>query len=64
MVEQFDVEFGVEGNVTLRGWLVVPNGPGPRPAITMAHGFAGIREHGLGPVCAGVRRGGFGGVGA
>jgi cephalosporin-C deacetylase-like acetyl esterase len=46
-VEQFDVEFGVEGNVKLRGWLFVPDGPGPRPAITMAHGYAGIREHGL-----------------
>ncbi|MGO9154061.1 alpha/beta hydrolase [Mycobacterium sp.] len=47
MVNQIDVEFGVEGNVTLRGWLFVPDMPGPRPAITMAHGFAGIREHGL-----------------
>jgi cephalosporin-C deacetylase-like acetyl esterase len=47
MVDQIDVEFGVEGNVTLRGWLFAPDTAGPRPAITMAHGFAGIREHGL-----------------
>ena len=47
MVDQIDVEFGVEGNVTLRGWLFVPDTPGPRQAITMAHGYAGIREHGL-----------------
>jgi cephalosporin-C deacetylase-like acetyl esterase len=47
MVDQIDVEFGVEGNVTLRAWLFVPDTPGARPAITMAHGFAGIREHGL-----------------
>src|SRR5271170_6862313 len=47
MVEQRDVEFVVEGNVTLRAWLFVPDGPGPRAAVTMAHGFAGIREHGL-----------------
>jgi uncharacterized protein len=47
MVERIDVEFRVEGNATLRGWLFVPDMPGPRPAITMAHGFAGIREHGL-----------------
>jgi cephalosporin-C deacetylase-like acetyl esterase len=47
MVEEFDVEFDVEGNVALRGWLFVPDMPGPRPAITMAHGYAGIREHGL-----------------
>lgn len=47
MVSRSDVEFGVEGDVTLRGWLFVPDLPGPRPAITMAPGFAGIREHGL-----------------
>jgi uncharacterized protein len=46
-MERQDVEFTVEGNVTLRGWLFVPDGPGPHPAITMAHGFAGVKEHGL-----------------
>ncbi|MUM30927.1 alpha/beta hydrolase [Mycolicibacterium sp. CBMA 361] len=25
----------------------MPDGPGPHPAITMAHGFAGVKEHGL-----------------
>jgi fermentation-respiration switch protein FrsA (DUF1100 family) len=33
--------------VKLRGWLFVPDGPGPHPAITMAHGYAGVREHGI-----------------
>jgi hypothetical protein len=47
MVTRQDVEFEVDGNVTLRGWLFLPDRPGPRPAITMAHGYAGIREHGL-----------------
>ena len=47
MVDQQDIEFAVEGDVTLRGWLFLPDQPGPRPAITMAHGYAGIREHGL-----------------
>jgi fermentation-respiration switch protein FrsA (DUF1100 family) len=47
MVQQQDVEFAVEGDVTLRGWLFVPDGAGPHPAITMAHGFAGVKEHGL-----------------
>jgi cephalosporin-C deacetylase-like acetyl esterase len=46
-MDQLEVEFPTEGNVTLRGWLFVPDEPGPRPAITMAHGYAGIREHGL-----------------
>jgi uncharacterized protein len=47
MVERHDVEFDAEGDVTLRGWLFVPDGTGPHPAITMAHGFAGVKEHGL-----------------
>src|SRR5277367_443851 len=42
VMEQLDVEFAVEGNVTLRGWLFVPDVPGPRPAITMAHAYAGF----------------------
>jgi uncharacterized protein len=46
-VQRQDVEFSAEGDVILRGWLVTPDGPGPHPAITMAHGFAGVKEHGL-----------------
>jgi uncharacterized protein len=47
MVQRQDVEFTVEGGVILRGWLFVPDSPGLHPAITMAHGFAGVKEHGL-----------------
>jgi uncharacterized protein len=47
MVQRQDVEFPVGGDVMLRGWLFVPDGPAPHPAITMAHGFAGVKEHGL-----------------
>ena len=47
MVRRRDVEFAAEGGVTLRGWLFAPDGSGPHPAITMAHGFAGVKEHGL-----------------
>jgi fermentation-respiration switch protein FrsA (DUF1100 family) len=47
MVQRQNVEFAVEGDATLRGWLFVPDGAGPHPAITMAHGFAGVKEHGL-----------------
>ena len=47
MVQRQDVEFTAEGGVTLRGWLFVPEGPGWHPAITMAHGYAGVRDHGL-----------------
>ena len=47
MVQRQDIEFTVERDVTVRGWLFVPDGPGPHPGITMAHGFAGVKEHGL-----------------
>ncbi|MDH6244069.1 alpha/beta hydrolase [Mycobacterium sp. OTB74] len=47
MTERQDVEFPGEGGATLRGWLFQPEGAGPHPAITMAHGFAGVKEHGL-----------------
>jgi hypothetical protein len=47
MTEREDVEFEAEGGVTLRGWLLLPDAPGTRPAISMAHGYAGVKEHGL-----------------
>jgi len=47
MVKRQDVEFKVDGDVTLRGWLFVPDGGGRHPAITMAHGYAGVKEHGI-----------------
>jgi uncharacterized protein len=34
--------------VRLHAWLFRPDGAsGPRPAITMAHGFAGLKDRGL-----------------
>jgi fermentation-respiration switch protein FrsA (DUF1100 family) len=48
MVKRIDVEFEAEGGVMLRAWLYVPEGgTKPYPAITMAHGYAGTREHGI-----------------
>src|SRR6202045_4891077 len=47
MAERRKVEFGVEGGVRLRGWLFVPGAKGPAPAITMAHGYGGLKEHGI-----------------
>jgi fermentation-respiration switch protein FrsA (DUF1100 family) len=47
MVKRHDVGFAVEGGVTLRGWLFMPDAAGAHPGITMAHGYAGVREHGL-----------------
>jgi len=47
MTERLDVEFGAEGAVTLGAWLYLPDRPGPHPAITMAHGYALVKEHAL-----------------
>jgi hypothetical protein len=46
-MQRQDVEFSAEGGVQLRGWLFTPTGPGLHPAITMAHGSAVVKEHGL-----------------
>ena len=49
MSDRIDIEFPGEDGTTLRGWLYLPAGAGagPRPAITLAHGFAAVKEHGL-----------------
>ncbi|HEY9131480.1 MAG TPA: alpha/beta fold hydrolase [Dyella sp.] len=48
VVERKDVEFVGEGEIKLGAWLYMPTrGNGPLPAITMAHGYAGTRLHGL-----------------
>lgn len=48
MVQRLDVEFEAEGGIKLRAWLFVPTSGGALlPAISMAHGYAGTREHGI-----------------
>jgi fermentation-respiration switch protein FrsA (DUF1100 family) len=47
MRERIDIAFDADGGVTLGGWLYLPDGSGPHAAITMAHGYAGVKEHGL-----------------
>ena len=48
MAVREDVRFTVDGDVKLGAWLYLPDGPHSRsPAVTMAHGYAGIREHGI-----------------
>jgi uncharacterized protein len=60
MTERRDVEFPVEGGDHLRGWLFVPtDAGGPRPAISMAHGYAGIKEHGIEPFARAFAEAGF-----
>ena len=47
MVSKLDVKFPAEGGIELGAWLFLPEGSGARSAITMAHGFAGTKEHGI-----------------
>ena len=47
MTQRTDIEFTADDGTVLRGWLFIPDGPGPHPAITTAHGYAGTREHGI-----------------
>ena len=46
MVERRDVELGVDGGD--RGWLFLPSKrAGPLPAISVAHGYAGVKKYGF-----------------
>jgi uncharacterized protein len=43
-----DIRFSFDGGVKLGAWLYLPDSSHSRsPAITMAHGYAGTREHGI-----------------
>lgn len=42
-MERLDVEFLSEG-VTIRGWLYLPDGDGPHPAVVLAGGWCYVRE--------------------
>ena len=55
IAERRNIEFGVEGGATLRGWLFVPGAKGPAPAITMAHGYAGVKGARHRTICTGFR---------
>ncbi|MEM5340449.1 alpha/beta hydrolase [Paraburkholderia azotifigens] len=48
MVQRLNVEIEAEGGIKLRAWLFMPDArKGLLSAISMAHGYAGTREHGL-----------------
>jgi fermentation-respiration switch protein FrsA (DUF1100 family) len=43
-----DIRFTVDRGIELGAWLYLPNNVSSRrPTITMAHGYAGTREHGI-----------------
>jgi hypothetical protein len=54
MFRREDARFPVEGGIDLSAWLFVPEHQTARlPAITMAHGFAGTKYHGIEPMAQG-----------
>jgi uncharacterized protein len=59
MISRTDVAFSGEGGATLRGWLFVPSGGGVHPAISMCHGFAAVKEHGLDRFATAFAQAGF-----
>src|ERR1700754_2342776 len=59
MFRKEDVSFPAEGGVELSAWLFVPDAPEPLPAITMAHGYAGTKYHGIEPMAEAFAAAGF-----
>lgn len=64
MTTRHDITIPLPDGVTLAAWLFVPDGgdgaaSGPLPTITMAHGFAGTRNHGLEPIARRLCEAGF-----
>ena len=59
MVHKLEVRIPVDDGMELGAWLFAPDAPGSHPAITMAHGFAGIKEHGLEPFARAFAAAGF-----
>lgn len=59
MTTRTDVTIPADGGVTLAAWLYTPDGQGPFPGITMAHGFGAIKELGLDPVARAFADAGF-----
>jgi len=55
-----DIRFPAEGGIELAAWLLLPDGEDtPVPAITMAHGYAGTRYHGIAPMAEALAAAGF-----
>jgi predicted acyl esterase len=59
MADRLNITFPADGGVHLSGWLYVPAGDGPFPAITMAHGYGGTIYHGLDPFARAFADAGF-----
>ena len=49
----------VSDHLPLAAWHLHPPGPGPHPAVVMAHGFAAVKELGLAPYAEALAESGF-----
>ncbi len=58
-ISRTDISFRADGNVSIGGWLFLPEGTGPHPAITMCAGFGGTIHHGLEPFAVAFAEAGF-----
>ncbi|MGI5142297.1 MULTISPECIES: alpha/beta hydrolase [unclassified Streptomyces] len=59
MVERTEESIHLPDGTVLSAWLFLPDGAGPHPAITMAHGFGGTKYHGIEPVARRLAEAGF-----
>jgi fermentation-respiration switch protein FrsA (DUF1100 family) len=60
MFTKKDVRFPAEGGIELSAWLYIPQGQQqPLPAITMAHGYAGTKYHGIDAFAEAFAKAGF-----
>jgi fermentation-respiration switch protein FrsA (DUF1100 family) len=59
MVERAEELIRLPDRTEISAWLFLPDGPGPHPTITMAHGFGGTRYHGIAPVAHKLAEAGF-----
>lgn len=58
-----DIQFKADDGITLRGWIVTPDAPGPHPVVVMTHGAGGYKEWflpGLAEILASVGIGSLG----
>lgn len=58
-ISRTDISFRADGNTSISGWLFLPEGAGPHPAVTMSPGFGGTIYHGLEPFARAFAEAGF-----
>jgi len=58
-IGRIDISFRAEANISIGGWLFLPEGLGPHPAVRMCAGFGGTIHHGLEPFAVAFAEVGF-----